>query len=82
MSKKYCQYCGTEFSGEAIFCSNCGAREAENSSDVTAVTTIRNAIKRRSETDIRMSKAWILIVIFLPLISFLGLIYMFSFHQR
>ncbi|HIP58063.1 MAG TPA: zinc-ribbon domain-containing protein [Archaeoglobus profundus] len=78
MNKKYCQYCGTELSSDDIFCSHCGAKIAENPSDVTAVTTIQNAIMRRSETDIRMSGAWILILIVSPLISFLGLISMFS----
>ena len=81
MSKKYCQYCGTELSSEAIFCSNCGAKVAENPSDVTAVTTIQDAIRKRSETNIRMSGAWIFIVIFSPLILFLSLVSIYSIYE-
>ena len=79
MSKRYCQYCGAELSSEAVFCSNCRAKLAENPYDVTAVMMIQDAIRKRSETDIRMSGAWILIVIFSPLILFLSLVSIYEY---
>jgi len=44
---------------------------------VTTVATIQDAIRRRSETDIRMSGAWILVVIVSPLILFFGFMFVF-----
>jgi multisubunit Na+/H+ antiporter MnhB subunit len=39
----------------------------------TAVATIQDAIRRRSESDIKMSGAWILVVIFSPVLLAIGI---------
>lgn len=91
MSEKYCPYCGAKLPAGAVFCPSCGANVAEKppapptkplpprptSTAVTAVATIQDAIRRRSETDIRMSGAWILVVIVSPLILFFGFMFVF-----
>jgi len=41
----------------------------------TAIAAIRDAIRRRPETDSRMSSAWILVVIFSPIMEFIGLVF-------
>lgn len=40
----------------------------------TAIATVQDAIRRRTETDTRMSGAWILVVIFSPVLLFVGTI--------